>query len=1467
MSRRRYIEIAISAYDPNDEKFIEDISAQCAVVREWLVDDSKVKEFRFSSSAPKKLNNVDDLREFLEGLDLKESDDDEALVIYITGHGIISESREHYLLLPETDLNHILSRAFPTARIVTEALDSRADHVLVMVDSCFAGALRYDLQKQLRNLPDARRHLESLVVISSANDEDRPHPKQFSNLLKEVIDYCKDRESGFTRSHLTHSEFRNIMTDLYSEGLTANVQTLWPEESLRRDVYHRQPSPCLPNPGYRPRPVLVQPARSAVAWNPEEAEFSWLSHASGRRSNADIGWYFTGRADLVRRMVEFHREPSGTLIVTGEAGSGKSALLAYFVTLSDPIFRADDTYRSHIKAIPPHLLVPEGAVDAAVLAHAIDTDDLPKMLYELLSDEPYAPSEQSRPIDRLLDHILATAQRRRRPLTIVIDGIDEAKNPEGIISVVRRLADLRTEDELTAVRLLLGIRSERVNRLHPTPDDEPYLLDLLRRSTRSFEVLRTDVDSASDIQAYASGLLRSLFKPAESSNDQRLDEIAAAVAEEVAPSFLDARLAVGALYEESNLPDPDEPEWRRTLGEGTRGLIRRDVIDVASGIGYPAEHVLQALRATAFAHGSGLSWKGVWPHAANALAGGGITDPEVLIRKLMERRLAGYLTTSEEDGRQVYRPIHQRISEILRQPPHVILREGTALPPEEAAERYARDHKRVALAFRNLPTPAGRTPPPYVCRHLAQHAADGGVLNDSVVTADFLPYETSGKVRGALGLLSEHAPDTARLRAWARIEPFLADAPISARAESLRFALWEKETPSPSPSDNDPDLRRLIPLWKNLSVPANVLAQRAKAEDEDDVGDLFLVSFSLGDGTPLIGVGGADGTVQVWDPSSASRFGPPIPALGRSVKALAAVSGPRGEPLLAIGGEDGAWMFDPQTRMSTELPVGEQVNAMALFCALDGTPRLAIGTDAGLAVCDPLAEPASADDAAIEGPRGLVNALGTLELPDGRTLLAVHRAQHVEIRDGASLDLVCTVAIPGENVSALALLDGGERGPELAVATPTLAEVTFWNALTGARHRSRTIRRSANVLAPYSRSGTNRLLALGSDDGSVSLWDAGTCEEVCRFPRDHTGSVTALAVIPGHDGIPVLVSGARDGSVRVWNSEFWTHRTVRSAPPPDGGMLAVIPSGSGSATLVTFGPDRNPVTWSAVTGQPSPIAFTGLPFARSNPDVAAIAPCTAPDGSATVAIGLWDGTVSYLCRDTRPKHAWAAVADRPTALTAFSYGGDTVLAVGTSRGTVAFCPLGTEEPPELFWDLGAGPVHALTYLPLASGEGVLAAATDGGVWSGRPFQELDTELDPILATGPVSSLAAYPIVGDSDDGGEWRLTTGGKDGRLRVWDPVSGEEVWASSSWHGSSVAALEVVRRPGGRPLLVSVGEDTTVRAWDLRTGVEELRLVTAVPLTSLAVLPPRGDADAAPPVIAFGGPAGIAVADLHVP
>ncbi len=157
---------------------------------------------------------------------------------------------------------------------------------------------------------------------------------------------------------------------------------MWPR------TYSLTATASLPNPGYRPSTTVVAAARRQVATRPEELDY-WIGRASGRRDAADSGWYFSGRRHLTEAVHQFLGGAGSAFVVTGSAGSGKSALLARAVTLTDPAVLASPRYAEAIAAArQAGTLPPPDAVDVALLAHNKETHRLLDDLIEALGGTP-----------------------------------------------------------------------------------------------------------------------------------------------------------------------------------------------------------------------------------------------------------------------------------------------------------------------------------------------------------------------------------------------------------------------------------------------------------------------------------------------------------------------------------------------------------------------------------------------------------------------------------------------------------------------------------------------------------------------------------------------------------------------------------------------------------------------------------------------------------------------------------------------------------------------------------------------------------------------------------------------------------------------------------------------------------------------------------------------------------------------
>ena len=376
------------------------------------------------------------------------------------------------------------------------------------------------------------------------------------------------------------------------------------------------------------------------------------------------------------------------------------------------------------------------------------------------------------------------------------------------------------------------------------------------------------------------------------------------------------------------------------------------------------------------------------------------------------------------------------------------------------------------------------------------------------------------------------------------------------------------------------------------------------------------------------------------------------------------------------------------------------------------------------------------------------------------------------------------------------------------------------------------------------------LLASGSLDATVRLWDPATGTPAGNPLQGHTSLVNAVAAVPLPDGRVLLASGSFDATVRLWDPATGTPaggplqghtslvNAVAAVPLPDGRVL--LASGSFDATVRL---------WDPATGAPA-----GGPLQGHTGAVKAVAAVPLPDGRVLLASGsddksvrLWDPATGTPAGNPLQGHAGAVNAVAAVPLP----DGRVLLASGSDDKSVRLWDPATGTPAGNPLQGHAGGVTAVAAVPLPDGRVLLASGSYDptvrlwnlatGTPAGNPLQG---------HAGSVTAVAAVPL-----PDGRVLLASGSFDETVRLWDPATGTPAGGPLQGHTSWVNAVAAVPLPDGRVLLASGSLDATVRLWDPATGTPaggplqghtSVTAVAAVPLPDGRVLLASGSFDA---------------------
>lgn len=486
---------------------------------------------------------------------------------------------------------------------------------------------------------------------------------------------------------------------------------------------------------------------------------------------------------------------------------------------------------------------------------------------------------------------------------------------------------------------------------------------------------------------------------------------------------------------------------------------------------------------------------------------------------------------------------------------------------------------------------------------------------------------------------------------------------------------------------------------------------------------------------------------------------------------------------------------------------------------------------------------------------GLAHEYQNWGLPEGATL-RIGRGEMIELKfssDGSRFAVASSIGIwiyDTVSLKEIHLLVGHSKRVEsvtfsrdgnLLASGSRDGTVKLWDADTGAERRTFTGHWGRLYSVDFNRDG--RLLASGGRDGTVRIWDVDSGEEK-HVLEGHTDRVTSVVFYPTSN---TVVSASDDNTIRLWDADTGDHlRTVHAhahriidlAISPDGKMLA---SSSIDSSVRLW----DAVTWElrwAIDGQTT----RSLAFSMDGRSIA---------GGTNRVIRLLDTETGLLRRTLRGHQGDVLNVDfSPDAITIAAAGGDqTVRFWNVTTGnrlrtlswtdkdfqSAAYSPdgrtiaTGSENRSAHLWDAKTGEHlqtfegHSEAVYSLAFNRygDMLATGSTGQIWL------WDVKTGRHLQKmshhpGKVLSLVFSPD-------GE-RLASGGgtPEFAVHVWNTETGEELH-KLTWHAHAV--MGVMFSSDGRAL-ASAGWDGSVALWDASTGEQRQTLAGHEGLRSIA-------------------------------
>ncbi|MFF2190494.1 hypothetical protein [Streptomyces sp. NPDC058155] len=1364
------------------------------------------------------------------------AEDIDVLVVHIVGHGEVAEGSSEKLYVLDGN-GERLSR--PVGAWIDRIEDHPERHrpvTLFVLDVCFAGEVAVTSWHARMDVANRRAW-----VLAATGPKDQAFGYRLSRALVSVLGKYRDREVRFDPSvryippGTVWREIERTVNELVVRdgGLPQTVLTsLVPGHA---DLSHL---PFFPNPSFDP---AHRAGGGTVGGLPGEiarladwaADPEHFMRRAGGAEPVDRDWdegYFSGRSEELRVLSGWLDDESaapGLRVVTGKPGVGKSALLGVLVCAAHPALRrhTGHLWRGLGDRAP-------GESERIVVVHArrLGVEQVVASFARQLrhlSDPggrlagPHEDPEGSavNPADRLLGLLPGDG----RPVTVIVDALDEAVRPQDITAELLLPLARRAQAPGSGLRLLVGTRDdERFHSLLALARDEDACTNLSAAAPES--VCRDVTEYVSRLLAadgaYAPGYRRAAREALARAIAGRLTGAGGRDGPAVDTEALEwGEFLTAGLYVHYLLAAEEPRETPEAAAELGRAVPRRlpalMELDLRRHTGRPLLHAV--LSALAFAQGRGMP-EHVLAHTAAAFTTVPTDDSPLPLQEvyaLLDQEARFYLRRDvDEDGTTLYRLFHEGLAEWLRHhPPHrrparqdlptVGEEQGpaeiadSAAPGAGAAEELWRLRAAERLyeqLLNSVPRDgAGQRlwhlAAPYLWRHTAQHALDAGHLDDLLQDSGFLVHADPHALADAL---SHAGSEQARLNAavyrasWGVHHALLPAARRQILAlDAARFR--NQYLLADLPGDSDWHVRWATGVQVSTGLVRTLIGH---------TGWVHSVAVTELGGRPHAVTGSNDGSVRLWDLTTGNQTRQLTRRSGAVISV--AVAKLEGRPHALIAGDGGSMrLWDLTTEDQIQQPTGPPGTVISVAVAeLDGRPHAVTAGDGGLRVWD-LRLADRTRTRKLIGHSGWFYSVAVTEL-DGRPhAVAGSNDGSVRLWDlttGYQTRQLTGHTDPVTSV-AVAELDGRPH----ALASSRDGALWVWDLTTGDQTRQLTGHTGwIHSMTVAELDGRPHALA-SSRDAAVWVWDLTTGDQT-RQLTGHTGAVTSVAVaeLNGH---PHAVTAGIDGTLRVW--DLTTRDRTRQLTGHSGWIHSVaVAELDGRPHVVTAADNGLVRVWDLTTGDQTRqlTGHTGAvkPVVVAELDGRPHAVTAGDSGS----VWVWDLTTGERTRQLTGHSGWihsVAVAEldgRPHVVTA------------SDSGSVWVWDLTTGERTRQLTG-HSGWIHSVAVAELDGRPHAVTGGHDGAlrVW------DLTTRKQThqlIAHTGAVNSV----VVAELD--GRPHAVTAGDSGS--VWDLTTGERTRQLTGHTGevTSVAVAEL----DGRPHAVTGGHDGALRVWDLTTG-----------------------------------------------